>query len=154
MDIEDCATILPFIPHGSNVLDIGSGAGLPGLVIAINSPTTKVLMSEKNKKKAYFINKTIQSLGIKNADIINAPISKNTKVDKKFNIITARALASARQIVKLSEQLLIKDGKFILMKGTKQKIKEEVAELNDKKYSYTIHNLNKTTKERHILEIY
>ena len=52
MDIEDCATILPFIPHGSNVLDIGSGAGLPGLVIAINSPTTKVLMSEKNKKKS------------------------------------------------------------------------------------------------------
>ena len=125
MDIEDCATILPFIPHGSNVLDIGSGAGLPGLVIAINSPTTKVLMSEKN-----------------------------TKLDKKFNIITARALASARQIVELSEQLLTKDGKFILMKGTKQKIKEEVAELNDKKYSYTIHNLNKTTKERHILEIY
>lgn len=154
MDIEDCATILPFIPHGSNVLDIGSGAGLPGLVIAINSPTTKVLMSEKNKKKAYFINKTIQSLGIKNAEIINAPISKNTKLDKKFSIITARALASARQIVKLSEQLLIKDGKFILMKGTKQKIKEEVAELNDKKYSYTIHNLNNTTKERHILEIY
>ncbi len=154
MDIEDCATILPFIPHGSNVLDIGSGAGLPGLVIAINSPTTKVLMSEKNKKKAYFINKTIQSLGIKNADIINAPISKNTKADKKFNIITARALASARQIVELSEQLLTKDGKFILMKGTKQKIKEEVAELNDKKYSYTIHNLNNTTKERHILEIY
>jgi 16S rRNA (guanine527-N7)-methyltransferase len=154
MDIEDCATILPFIPHGSNVLDIGSGAGLPGLVIAINSPTTKVLMSEKNKKKAYFINKTIQSLGIKNADIINAPISKNTKLDKKFSIITARALASARQIVELSEQLLTKDGKFILMKGTKQKIKEEVAELNDKKYSYTIHNLNNTTKERHILEIY
>lgn len=154
MDIEDCATILPFIPHGSNVLDIGSGAGLPGLVIAINSPTTKVLMSEKNKKKAYFINKTIQSLGIKNAEIINAPISKKTKLDEKFNIITARALASARQIVKLSEQLLIKDGKFILMKGTKQKIKEEVAELNDKKYSYTIHNLNNTTKERHILEIY
>jgi 16S rRNA (guanine527-N7)-methyltransferase len=154
MDIEDCATILPFIPHGSNVLDIGSGAGLPGLVIAINSPTTKVLMSEKNKKKAYFINKTIQSLGIKNAEIINAPISKKTKLDEKFNIITARALASARQIVKLSEHLLIKNGKFILMKGTKQKIKEEVAELNDKKYSYTIHNLNNTTKERHILEIY
>ena len=56
-DILDCETILEHINSSQKVLDIGSGAGLPGLIIAINQPKTQITMSEKNKKKAYFIRK-------------------------------------------------------------------------------------------------
>ena len=58
-DIRDCETILEHIPKNQTILDIGSGAGLPGLVIAIHQPWNTVTMSEKNQKKAYFIKKTI-----------------------------------------------------------------------------------------------
>ena len=61
-DIEDCETILDHIPKNQSILDIGSGAGLPGLVIAIYQPWNTVTLSEKNQKKAYFIKKTIRSL--------------------------------------------------------------------------------------------
>ena len=57
LDIIDCETILEHIQPSQTILDIGSGAGLPGLVIAIKTPSSKVTMFEKNKKKAYFIKK-------------------------------------------------------------------------------------------------
>ena len=55
--MQDSETILEHTKDKVYILDIGSGAGLPGIIIAINQPWTKVLMSEKNKKKAYFVEK-------------------------------------------------------------------------------------------------
>ena len=52
LDVLDCETILEHINPSQKVLDIGSGAVLPGLIIAINQPKTQITMSEKNKKKA------------------------------------------------------------------------------------------------------
>ena len=52
LDILDCQSILPYTSSAKKILDIGSGAGLPGLIIAIHQPQTEVTMSEKNKKKA------------------------------------------------------------------------------------------------------
>ena len=54
--------VLKHIPPEKKILDIGSGAGLPGLLIAILQPRSHITMSEKNQKKAYFIKKTIQTL--------------------------------------------------------------------------------------------
>ena len=62
LDVFDCETILQHIPAKKEILDIGSGAGLPGLIIAIHQPKSNVTMSEKNKKKAYFIKKIIRTL--------------------------------------------------------------------------------------------
>ena len=64
----DCESILPHTLYAKKILDIGSGAGLPGLIIAIHQPQTEVTMSEKNKKKAYFIKKTIRTLQLTNAN--------------------------------------------------------------------------------------
>ena len=110
-------------------------------------------MSEKNQKKAYFIKKTIHTLGLINAEIQNKAISPKTKTKKPFDIITARALAPTPQIISWSEHLLAKNGKYILMKGTIEKTKEEVAQLDNNTYSYNIHKTNIKDKQRHILEI-
>jgi 16S rRNA (guanine527-N7)-methyltransferase len=67
LDVLDCEAILPHINPQQKILDIGSGAGLPGLIIAIKKPSALVTMSEKNNKKAYFIRKMINTLKLTNA---------------------------------------------------------------------------------------
>ena len=153
LDILDCETILEHINPSQKVLDIGSGAGLPGLIIAINQPKTQITMSEKNKKKAYFIRKMIRTLQLTNATILDKATTPNLITENKFDVITARALATAPTIIKMSHHLLNEGGKFVLMKGALEKINEEVAQLDNNKYSYTIHKTNISNKNRHILEI-
>ena len=152
-DILDCEPILEHINPSQKVLDIGSGAGLPGLIIAINQPKTQITMSEKNKKKAYFIRKMIRTLQLTNATILDKATTPNLITENKFDVITARALATAPTIIKMSHHLLNKGGKFVLMKGALEKINEEVAQLDNNKYSYTIHKTNISNTNRHILEI-
>ena len=153
LDVLDCKSILPHTKTSKKVLDIGSGAGLPGLIIAIHQPQTEVTMSEKNKKKAYFIKKTIRTLQLTNAKILDEAITPKLITENKFDIITARALASAFNIIKMSKHLLSKDGKFLFMKGAIEKINEEVAQLKNNTYSYTVHKTENTETNRHILEI-
>ena len=153
LDILDCEPILEHINPSQKVLDIGSGAGLPGLIIAINQPKTQITMSEKNKKKAYFIRKMIRTLRLTNATILDKATTPNLITENKFDVITARALATAPTIIKMSHHLLNKGGKFVLMKGALEKINEEVAQLDNSKYSYTIHKTNISNTNRHILEI-
>ena len=152
-DILDCETMLEHINSSQKVLDIGSGAGLPGLIIAINQPKIQITMSEKNKKKAYFIRKMIRTLQLTNATILDKATTPNLITENKFDVITARALATAPTIIKMSHHLLNKGGKFVLMKGALEKINEEVAQLDNNKYSYTIHKTNISNTNRHILEI-
>ena len=153
LDILDCESILTHIPPSKKILDIGSGAGLPGLIIAIHQPQSEVTMSEKNKKKAYFIKKTIHTLKLTNAKILSEAITPKLITTYKFDVITARALASASKIIEMSKHLLSKDGKFLLMKGTIEKINEEVAQLDNNTYSYTIHKTKTANSNKHILEI-
>ena len=153
LDILDCETILEHINPTQKVLDIGSGAGFPGLIIAINKPKTQIIMSEKNKKKAYFIRKMIRTLQLRNATILDKATTPNLITQNKFDVITARALATAPTIINMSHHLLNKGGKFVLMKGAIEKINEEVARLDNNKYSYTIHKTNTPNINRHILEI-
>ena len=153
LDVLDCETILKHIPAKKEILDIGSGAGLPGLIIAIHQPNSNVTMSEKNKKKAYFIKKIIRTLELENATILDEAITPSFIIKKKFDIITARALATAPKITQMSKHLLAKNGKFLLLKGALEKINEEVAQLDNNTYSYTIHRTNITHTSRHILEI-
>ena len=153
LDVIDCESILPHTKSATNLLDVGSGAGLPGIIIAIHQPQTEVTMSEKNKKKAYFIKKTIRTLQLENAKILDEAITPKLIIENKFDIVTARALASVLKIIKMSKHLLSKEGKFLLMKGAREKINEEVAQLENNTYSYTIHKTKNTETNRHILEI-
>ena len=153
LDVLDCELILPHTKFAKNILDIGSGAGLPGLMIAIYQPQTEVTMSEKNKKKAYFIKKTIRILKLANANILDEAVTPKLITANKFDIITARALAPAPKIIEISKHLLSKEGKFLFMKGAIEKINEEVAQLENNTYSYTIHKTKNTETNRHILEI-
>jgi len=153
MDVVDSEALLEFTKDAKTILDIGSGAGLPGIIIAIHQPGTKVVMSEKNKKKAYFIKRTINQLNLNNAEILDYAISPKTNPGA-FDVITARALGEINKIIYMSHHLLEFQGKFCLMKGTEERVNEELFDLDKKLYAYNVHKKSSKYTQRHIVEIY
>ena len=151
-DILDCAPIINIIPTNKNVLDLGSGGGFPGILLAITKPNNKITLLESSRKKCYFLKLVVEALELKNTTILNTTITKTNKIGV-FDIITARAFASINKIIKLTQQNKTTTTKYILLKGKEQKIKEELKLLNQKKFKYEIIKQNNTNQERNIVVI-
>ncbi|MCP5405655.1 MAG: 16S rRNA (guanine(527)-N(7))-methyltransferase RsmG [Pseudomonadaceae bacterium] len=114
--ILDCAQLAPHLPADScRVLDVGAGAGLPGLVLAILAPQHQYTLAEKVSKKAAFLHTAAQELGLANV-IVHAGRVESL-VPRKYDIITCRAWASLADIVTLTTPLLAANGTWCLLKG-------------------------------------
>ena len=151
-DVYDCFPVLKKINNSDNILDLGSGGGFPGIIIAIVKPMCEIHLLEKSKKKCYFLNKTIDLLGLKNAKVLDTVINKNNNLGS-YSLITARAFSSTANILKLTQNNLDDGGKYVLLKGKKEKITEELVTKNTNKYKYEIIKLENKKYERHLLEI-
>ena len=151
-DVLDSYPITKFIDNKKTILDLGSGGGFPGLVIAIIKPNNNVYLLESNQKKAYFLRKTIDELDIKNGIVINENITKRNGLGT-FDIITARAFAKIGKIIELTRNNLKKETEYLLLKGTIQKIKEELKVLDTNQLTYEIIKLENKKQERHIIKI-
>jgi len=151
-DVLDSYPITKFIDNKKTILDLGSGGGFPGLVIAIIKPNNKVYLLESNQKKAYFLRKTIDELNIKNGIVINENITKRNNLGT-FDIITARAFAKIGKIIELTRNNLKKETEYLLLKGTLQKIKEELKVLDTNQLTYEIIKQENKKQERHIIKI-
>jgi 16S rRNA (guanine527-N7)-methyltransferase len=151
-DVYDCFPVLKKINNSDNILDLGSGGGFPGIIIAIVKPMCKIHLLEKSKKKCYFLNKTIDLLGLKNAKVLDTVINKNNNLGS-YSLITARAFSSTANILKLTQNNLDDGGKYVLLKGKKEKISEELATIDTNKYKYEIIKLENKKYERHLVEI-
>ena len=151
-DVLDSYPITKFIDNKKTILDLGSGGGFPGLVIAIIKPNNKVYLLESNQKKAYFLRKTIDELNIKNGIVINENITKRNNLGT-YDIITARAFAKIGKIIELTRNNLKKETEYLLLKGTLQKIKEELKVLDTNQLTYEIIKLENKKQERHIIKI-
>ena len=117
----DSLTLLKAIPENTqNIADIGSGAGFPGLPLAIAKPDIKITMIESIGKKASFIQKSIDLLGLSNAKIINERAEKfsmHNKISEGFDVVTARAVTALPELIQLCIPLVKKDGVMIAMKS-------------------------------------
>jgi len=151
-DILDCAPIINIIPTNKSVLDLGSGGGFPGILLAITKPNNKISLLESSRKKCYFLKLVVEALELKNTTILNTTITKTNKIGV-FDIITARAFASINKIIKLTQQNKTTTTKYILLKGKEQKIKEELKLLNQKKFKYEIIKQSNANQERNIVVI-
>ena len=151
-DVLDSYPITKFIDNKKTTLDLGSGGGFPGLVIAIIKPNNNVYLLESNQKKAYFLRKIIDELDIKNGIVINENITKRNSLGT-FDIITARAFAKIGKIIELTRNNLKKETEYLLLKGTIQKIKEELKVLDTNQLTYEIIKLENKKQERHIIKI-
>ena len=101
---------------GKNILDIGSGAGLPGIPLAVTSPDKKFLLLDSNNKKIIFLNHVKINLGIENIDLLHERI-EDFDNKKAFDSIICRSYASLPTIYSNSIDHLNKNGVIIAMKG-------------------------------------
>lgn len=111
-----------------NLLDIGTGAGFPGMIIKIFFPNIKVTLLDSNNKKTKFLNELANKLNI-NVTIINDRVENYAKNNlNKFDIVTSRAVANLRVLTEISMPLVKVNGLFISLKGN---IEEELKEAKD-----------------------
>ena len=113
--IFDSASIKPYL-KGARLLDVGSGAGLPGLILAILSPALEVTSVESKNKKAQFQMFAANKLRLKNFKVENLRIEE-FEPKEKFSMITSRAFSSIEKFVNGSKQALASNGRWLAMKG-------------------------------------
>src|SRR5699024_8985992 len=111
----DSLAIAPFV-SGTNLVDVGSGAGLPGVVLAIARPRLAVTVVEANRKKAAFLRHVRRRLALGNLAVIQQRV-EDYDPDARFDIVTCRAFASAAQTAHLAGHLIAPGGRVLLMKG-------------------------------------
>ena len=109
---------LAIMPHvdGRRWLDVGSGAGLPGMVLAIARPDWHVTMLDSNSKKTGFLQQAAIELGLSNAEIRCERV-EDFSAEQKFDRIVSRAFAELGDFLRLTRHLIAKDGRWIAMKG-------------------------------------
>ena len=116
----DSITILKDIKDGSTVVDVGTGAGFPGIPLSIMNPTLKITLVDSLNKRLIFLQEVINELDLKNVELVHAraeEFGRNKKYREKFDVATSRAVAN---LATLSEYLLplVKiNGKAISMKA-------------------------------------
>ena len=113
--IIDSLSIAPYI-IGDRVLDMGTGAGLPGIPLAILYPEKAFMLVDSVGKKVRFLHQVVTELGLDNVTVQAARV-ESISVDSLFDVIMARAVSSLANLVSLSEHLLTRAGCFVLQKG-------------------------------------
>ncbi len=151
-DVNESISINRFITNKSKILDLGSGGGFPGIITAITNPECKIYLLEKNTKKSYFLKKTIIELELTNAFVIDKRLEQENDLGI-FDLITARAFSSTNSILDLTKNNSNKETQYVLLKGTKKTITEELNEINTNNYIYEIINTEEKPKERNIVVI-
>ena len=111
----DSLSVLPYL-QGSRALDIGTGAGLPGLPLALARPDMNFTLLDSNAKKTRFVTQAVHELGLKNVYVEAARVEK-FHPPEKFDTLLARAFASIPDMLAASQHLCAPLGRFLLMKG-------------------------------------
>ena len=111
------ASVQAIAGDGGSLADLGTGAGLPGIPLAIAYPGLQVALVESNGKKARFMREAVRTLGLGNARVVESRIEA-FDAPAAFDAITARALATLPLILSLGGHLLKDDGVLLAMKGT------------------------------------
>jgi 16S rRNA (guanine527-N7)-methyltransferase len=116
----DSLAAVPAFTKAHNVLDVGSGGGLPGIVLAIVRPDMKVSMIDTVHKKTAFLTQVKAELSLTNVTVYTARVEQ-LQVSDKFDVITSRAFADLSDFVNWSHHLLADGGRYIALKGVAPK---------------------------------
>lgn len=146
LHIIDSLLTAPFLT-GQRMLDVGSGAGLPGIPLAIMNPDQQWVLLDKNSKKTRFMTQAIAELGLKNVQAVHSR-AEDFHPELKFDHILSRAYATLALFIETTRHLLSKNGTFIALKGRYPH--DEIAEIS---YETTVSPVHMTgmTLERHIV---
>jgi 16S rRNA (guanine527-N7)-methyltransferase len=113
----NCAVVTDAVPEGASVCDIGSGAGLPGLVMAIRRPDLNLTLVEPLLRRTTFLEEAVARLGLSNVRIVRARAEELHGSDT-FDVVTSRAVAPLDRLSRWSLPLVRSGGEFLAMKGS------------------------------------
>lgn len=114
--ILDSLSVLPYVQTYKKIVDVGTGAGLPGIPLAISMPDSHLSLVDTNGKKTRFLFQVVHSLGLKNVEIAHTRVEA-WQVPDKFDAVICRAYSSLPGIVESCGHLLATEGKILAMKG-------------------------------------
>ena len=130
-----------------NLLDIGSGAGFPGMVLKIFYPNLKVTLLDSNNKKTTFLKELVKKINVDNVEVINTRVETLTKERLNYyDVVTARAVTNMTILTELAMPLVKKDKFFIALKGSN---KEEITLAE-----YAIEKMNGKIEKVESFELY
>lgn len=120
--ILDSLAVVPHIPAQS-ILDVGSGAGLPGIPVAVALPESEVTLLDSNQKKCAFLNQVVIELALPNVKVVCARV-ENWNSSSRFDLAISRAFSELQEFVAVAARLCKPGGALVAMKGA-----EPVAEV-------------------------
>jgi 16S rRNA (guanine527-N7)-methyltransferase len=115
--LVNCALLAELIPDGSTVCDIGSGAGLPGVVLAIARPDVTVTLVEPLLRRTTFLEEVASTLGLDNVTVVRGRADA-LHGERTFDVVTSRAVAPLERLLGWSMPLVAADGALVVMKGS------------------------------------
>lgn len=115
LHLLDSLSVLPYIKTKS-LLDVGSGGGLPGIVLAICIPDLQVTTIDTVQKKTIFMRQVKGELGLSNCTVVHARVEKYV-AQSKFDAIISRAFSDIALFIKLTQHLIAPNGQWLAMKG-------------------------------------
>lgn len=122
--IYDALYPVKFLPKVNSLMDIGTGAGFPGMILALALPDTEITLVEPLTKRASFLQFIKADLGLKNVTVVKKRVEQMEP--KIFDIITSRAVTDTKMLLKLSENFRDKNSKLLFYKG--EKVFDEINE--------------------------
>lgn len=160
----DCLEIVKYIEEGSNIIDVGTGAGFPGIVIAIYfDGNVKITLLDSLNKRLIFLEEVINKLQLKNISIVHGraeEMAHKEEFREQYDVVVSRAVANLSVLLEYDSPYIKVDSKCLLMKG--DKVESEIEESkkaldilkckinNNYTYSYKV---NGEVYKRNILEI-
>jgi 16S rRNA (guanine527-N7)-methyltransferase len=127
--VLNCAVVVPRVPQGASVADVGSGAGLPGIVWAVARPDLDVTLIEPLLRRTTFLSEVVTELSLPNVHVVRGRASE---VQVTFDVVTARAVADLGKLGSWCLPLVRPGGVMLALKG--QSAHEEVA-----MWTYALH---------------
>ena len=112
----NCAVLGEVIPKGADVCDIGSGAGLPGLVLALSRRDLELTLVEPLLRRTTFLEEAVHELGLTNVEVVRAR-AEELHGKREFSVVTSRAVAPLERLLGWSMPLVRQGGAMVVMKG-------------------------------------
>lgn len=147
--VIDCLAIIPHLPSGS-LLDIGTGAGLPAVIIAICQPERACTALDSNQKKIRFIKQISSELGLHNMQPIASRIEAH---EASYEVVTSRAFASLIDFVHVAQSRLAAEGRLCAMKGKAPSDEELQALEHDWRIDTIKLTVPRLYDSRHLIEL-
>jgi len=147
----DSLSVQPFL-HGERVLDVGTGAGFPGLPLAIVNPSRQFMLLDSTAKKLKFIEHCAALLELPNVQTVHTR-AENFRPAQRFDIVLSRAVGPVEQFVIWAGHLCVGGGRLLAMKGRNPQ--DELARLPSGWKLAAVHRLNVPAldEERHLVEL-